>query len=147
MKELEFNEVPSWFPLCHNTQCPKAATCLRQMAAKAAPAETAVRPCVLPGQWNNEACDWYAEAKTTLLGRGFTQLFNRVYDTDGKAMRKELLSLFRYKKKYYACLKGEMPLTAEEQQFIRRMVVRRGYDWEVVFDHEEEHYDFPYKRY
>lgn len=143
MKELTFNDVPSWFVLCTNSQCPMAESCLRQMAVRLAPNDVKTAMCVMPTQWCDDDCQWYAEVKTTMRKRGFSHLFERIYDADARTIRRELLRYFGYKKKYYALLRGEQALTADEEQYIRRLLKRHGYDWEPPFDNEEEVFVFP----
>ena len=38
-EEISFTQVPFDYPLCLNEQCPKAATCLRQLAMQSMPTE------------------------------------------------------------------------------------------------------------
>ena len=38
-EEISFTQVPFNYPLCLNEQCPKAATCLRQLAMQSMPTE------------------------------------------------------------------------------------------------------------
>jgi hypothetical protein len=53
---------------------------------------------------------------------------------DYTTMRKTITRYLHGAKMYYEYMRGERPLSPEQQQWIKDYVKSLGYDWEVEFD-------------
>ena len=137
---FDFKEVPTWYPLCYNRQCPMREHCLRYQALYYAPDDTGARLCVMPAQLRNGQCRYFAEIRLVKMARGFQRLYDRVLKPHFTPMRKSLVEHFHGKRQYYWYLRGERVLTPEEQQWLRGWLREWGYEWEFPFDSFESAY-------
>ena len=142
--ELLFQDIPSWFAVCTNEQCPLKTQCLRKKAGDVVMLHEQKAICVLPNQLVNGHCDWYTEPRTHQLKVGFTHLFDKILEKDATPIRQAIIDIFHGKRQYYWYLRGEKPLMPEQAEAITQIVRRRGSSWEIPFDGERETYVFPY---
>lgn len=137
---LDFTDVPGWYVLCNNSQCPLRSNCLRFMAAKQAPESLEIANCVMPKTLKGNTCRWYDKKTVVVYAAGFTRLYDRVMKMDYSTMRKAITRYLHGTKLYYEYMRGDRPLSPEQQAWIRGYVKSRGYDWEVEFDRYLEGY-------
>ena len=141
-KKFDFADVPSWYVLCHNSQCPMQTTCLRFLAGQNAPDNLEVATCVMPKTLKGDKCRWYDKRKVVVWALGFSRLFDRVMKKDYTYIRKELTRYLHGAKFYYEYKRGDRPLSPEQQVWIRELVKSYGYEWEVPFDCFCEAYEY-----
>ena len=144
---IDFSQIPEWWPLCPNTQCPKAASCLRHQAWLQAPQHVTTWPCVLPNAWKNVQadavpCDFFQSAEQVLMARGFQGICSQLQGHDiPQQFRETLTEYFGNAGNYYRYRSGKYLLSPEQQQYIRDLLHRLGYDG-LDFDEYVEHYSF-----
>jgi hypothetical protein len=131
---FDFSGVPSWYVLCNNNLCPLQSDCLRFHAAAQAPETLEVASCVMPKVQNGRACRWYDKRTIVVYAAGFSHLYDRVFKKDYTTMRKTITKYLHGSKLYYEYMRGERPLSPEQQQWIIDYVKSCGYEWEVEFD-------------
>lgn len=72
-KELAFSDIPRNFLWCINRQCPKAATCLRQLAERLSPVTLVSCETINPNHLTGPAdgCPYFRSNKQVRYARGF----------------------------------------------------------------------------
>ncbi len=141
---LDFSNVPSWYVLCTNSLCPYQGNCLRFQAARYAPENVETAICVLPRVLNEKEnkCRWLDKMQVVVMAAGFEHLYDRVMKKDYTPLRKGITAYLHGTKSYYQYKRGEKPLSPEQQQWINNYISSFGYDWEVIFDHYYESYNY-----
>ncbi len=142
--EIDFSTVPDWYVLCTLQNCPLCNQCLRHLAASQAPATLQTAVCVMPKVLNDTQCRFFDPVRKVTVARGFTHLFDKVLKNDFTAMRESLTYYLHGSKLFYEYKRGDRPLMPEQQEWIRQLVKKFGYDWDVPFDRFEEAIDFKY---
>ena len=144
---IDFSQIPEWWPLCPNTQCSLATSCLRHQAFLQAPHGVATWTCLLPGVWKNEqsegpSCRFYQEAKTVRMARGFQHICSQLKRHDvPQEFRETLTEYFGGVGNYYRYRKGDNLLSPDQQQVVRDLLHRLGYDG-LDFDEYVDQYQF-----
>ena len=136
-KQLNYEEVPSWWAICLNNGCPLSGSCLRHRAAMIAPATATEHLCIIPHAVGDGHCPHFVEDGTVRLARGFSGIFSRVGHEHYQAMKRQLMGYLgsaTSKGTYYRYLHGERLLRPEQQAWICRLMERYGYSPEVTFD-------------
>ena len=90
-KELRFEEVPHWWALCLNSDCPMRGNCLRHHAATLAPPTLAAHMVIISHDAGGANCPYFVENQTVRLACGFKNIFNRVNHEHHKAMRRAIM--------------------------------------------------------
>ena len=139
---FDFSNVPSWYVLCTNGLCPLQSSCLRYIAGSYAPESMEVATCVMPKIQKGRDCRLYDKRTVVVYAAGFTHLYDRVMKMDYTTMRKTITQYLHGTKLYYEYMRGDRPLSPEQQQWIISYVKSCGYDWEVEFDRYYEGYAF-----
>ena len=140
--EFDYSAVPGWYTLCFNADCPLRGNCMRFFTGTHAPESQETCRCVLPHTQKNGQCRWFDKIEVMTMAEGFTHLYDKVLKSDYTTMRKSLTALLIGPKQYYQYLRGERPLTPNQQNAIRQIVSSFGYDWEVPFERYYKSYRF-----
>jgi len=140
--EFDFAAVPKRYTLCYHEGCPLHDRCMRFLAAAHAPESLEVRRCVLPKAEKDGQCRWFDPIETVTMAEGFTDLYDKVLKDDYTPLRKQLTAYLHGRKQYYQYMRGERPLSPEQQQGIRQIVSSYGYDWDVPFERYIQAYRF-----
>lgn len=141
---VDFKEIPGWWPVCGNGDCPMAGGCLRHAAWQNVPPTVTKWPCVLPTALKDGKCNYFAPKEKVRMARGFENMFARVRSRDARAeMRLAITNYLGSKGTYYRYKHGERQLNPERQQWILQLFSRYGYDSEeLLFDEYVVSYDF-----
>ena len=139
---FDFAAVPKRYTLCYHEGCPLHENCMRFLAAAHAPGDLEVRRCVLPKAEKGGQCRWLDPIKTVTMAEGFTGLYDKVLKDDYTPLRKQLTAYLHGRKQYYQYMRGDRPLSPEQQQGIRQIVSSYGYDWDVPFERYVQTYSF-----
>ena len=118
-EEISFTQVPFDYPLCLNGQCPKAATCLRQLAMQSMPTEKDYWKIISPKRLATVKgeCPFYRSSQKARYAKGFMNMLNSLpYNKRGIAIA-NLIAGFG-QRTYYRARKGERLLLPEEQQSV-----------------------------
>ena len=123
-EEISFTQVPFDYPLCLNGQCPKAATCLRQLK----------RLATVKGE-----CPFYRSSQKARYAKGFMNMLNSLpYNKRGIAIA-NLIAGFG-QRTYYRARKGERLLLPEEQQSVLNVFRHLDAGMATEFDSYAEGY-------
>ena len=107
-EEISFTQVPFNYPLCLNEQCPKAATCLRQLAMQSMPTEKDYWKIISPKRLATVKgeCPFYRSSQKARYAKGFMNMLNSLpYNKRGIAIA-NLIAGFG-QRTYYRARKGE----------------------------------------
>lgn len=88
-EEISFTQVPFDYPLCLNGQCPKAATCLRQLAMQSMPTEKDYWKIISPKRLATVKgeCPFYRSSQKARYAKGFMNMLNSLpYNKRGIAI-------------------------------------------------------------
>ena len=96
----------------------------------------------MPKVLKDGKCRWYDRRKVVVWASGFAHLYDCVMKKDYTSMRKGITSYLHGPKTYYEYMRGERPLSPEQQQWIQDFVKSFGYEWEVPFDRYFEAYEY-----
>ena len=143
-EEINYSKVPGWYTLCFNNSCPLRDNCMRYLSGSHAPEELETSPCVLPHTLKDGTCRWFDKVTVVTMASGFRHLYDKVLHQDYTRMRKSLTTFLHGSKFYYQYMRGERPLSPEQQEGIRQIVRSYGYDWEVPFERYYQDYHFGY---
>ena len=81
-RQFDFTDVPSWYVLCTNNQCPMQTSCLRFLAAQNAPDHLEIATCVMPKTLKGGQCRWYDKRTVVVWAAGFSRLYDCVMKKD-----------------------------------------------------------------
>ena len=141
---FDFSQVPYTFGLCAAENCPQAATCLRHIALKHAPANRVFLPIMNPNRIKSikeNACKHYCSNEKIRFAKGFMCTINALTVRVANSFRYRMMSLFG-RKNYYLKRKGELTLTpAEQRQFIA-VAQEMGVFQKEYFDGYVEEYNW-----
>lgn len=144
MKEkLDFEKVPYQYPMCLNHQCPKAETCLRQLAVQCAPADIKLWVVISPKLLATVKgdCPHYRSCTKVRYAKGFIKALENLPYKQMQAAISSLMGYFR-RRTYYRSRKGERLLTLAEQQCVVNIFTKYGAATPIEFDAYEEDFDW-----
>ena len=139
---FDFATVPSWYVICTNSSCPLRDDCMRFYAGSHAPDSLETATCVMPATLKDGQCRWMDEKRTVVVAYGFSHLYEQVLKHDFTPMRERITDYLHGPKMYYEYMRGERPLSPQQQHRIQKVVRDFGYSWEVPFDRYAEAYVF-----
>lgn len=142
-EKLDIETMPSQYLLCLNRQCPKADTCLRQLAERSMPEEVRQWHVISP-RYQAAAkgdCPYYRPNQKIRYAVGFLKLMDEL---PHKVNRFVALGLTRHfgQRMYYRMRKGERPLSPEEQKVVLQTLRRHGVTEPQEFDDYFYAYDW-----
>lgn len=140
---INFKEIPSWWGICQNSDCPMAKECLRHQAFLCIPEEIKKWPCILPNALKNGNCPFFHQAMKVRMAKGFQSLVDSLNSRDLRHdFRTQLTDYLGSKGAYYRHKDGERMLNPKQQKWIQDFLISHGYKKEVVFDEYIYTYDF-----
>lgn len=136
-------KVPSTFPLCFNTACPRKETCLHYTAAQHIESTRKVGEAIYPSALQPDgSCIYYRESKVINQAYGFRNLFAHVKQKDAEILRNKIKQYLGGHGTYYRYNRGERTLTPEKQEWILNLFREYGYTDFLTFDEYLTDYDF-----
>ena len=124
--------------------CPLHEGCLRYHAYEFINGRHTRQSCVLPSARSDKGCRFHIPYAKVPVAWGMRTTLLGVKEDDARQMRPLIKALFRSRSTYYRYYNGRFPISPRQQQAIRRIFQRFGYDPERVrFDRTEEDYFFP----
>lgn len=139
---FNFESVPKNYIVCFAAECPLREQCMRYQAGLVLPAGMEKGYSIFPTACRNGQCRHFAQVREVQAARGFTTIFDRVRRNDFQPMTSELMGYLGTGGTYYRYRNGERLLMPEQQEWIRQLFSRYGYDEEVTFDSILTTYDF-----
>ncbi len=144
MKEkLDFSKVPYQYIMCLNQQCPKADTCLRQLAEQSVPEKIEYLFIVNPKHLTTTKgdCPYYRCNIKARYAKGFIGILESLPHKQMENVISHLMSFFS-RRTYYRVRKGERLLSPLEQQQVLNILKHCGVSQPPRFDAYIEDYDW-----
>ena len=94
---------------------------------------------VFRGMGDDGMCDFFLEKRIERLAWGMDKLFEKVFYNDARSIRKALFGILGIKRSYYRCNNGEKCLSPTQQERVRAVFRRYGYE-RVEFGHYVDRY-------
>ncbi|WP_075557335.1 DUF6078 family protein [Parabacteroides timonensis] len=144
MKEsFDYSKVPYDFGLCAAENCPKATTCLRQIALKHAPENITFLRIMNPNTLKKMkgTCKFYRPNTKIQNAIGFMRTVNALTLRVADTFRLRMIS-YLGRKNYYLKRRGGSPLSPAEQQHIVILAKELGVILDEYFDGYVESYDW-----
>ncbi len=136
--------VPDGYEYCFagKDKCPKAATCLRAIAARLLSESKewqpqyvrAVNPFYVGHLPDISACPCYRSNELQHYARGMTRLFDEIPSKSVSSVRAQVIACFSCERYYYHSRKGERLITPEEQKRIAHVFKTAGLTVTPKFD-------------
>lgn len=142
-EKLDPTIIPHLYALCLNRECPKADTCLRQLAERSIPSHIAFWQVVSPKHIAEmeKDCPYYRSNKKVRYARGFINILDNLPHKQMQAVSLNLIRFFN-QRTYYRVRKGERPLSPAEQRAVLSILKQHGVDKPKEFDAYFEAYDW-----
>ncbi len=140
-KELEFSDIPNNFLWCINRQCPKAKTCLRQLAERLSPENLIVCNAINPKHLAKFAdeCPYFCSNKQVRYAKGFLGILEKLTAKQTRFLISRVISNSS-RRTYYRVRNGERALSPAEQQSIINILKECGVAFPIEFDSYFEDY-------
>lgn len=132
INEVSLN-IPKEYIFCFQSDCPKAAECIRYFAGQHID-DRPLSIVVLLGARKNGECKWYKKSRTIRGAWGFDTLFAEAKAKDAPILRKAIKNFLGGNGTYYRYQHGEMLLSPEQQDWILSLFKRYGYTEKLEFD-------------
>ena len=140
---IDFHDIPEWWPICPNSNCPLADQCLRHAAYLQVPPSVTSWSCVLPTAVKDGQCPFFEQYEKVTMARGFNKLYDQLHGRDNHHdVRMALTALFGSKGSYYRYKNGEKALTPQQQEAVLDIFSNRGIEGELRFDEYDLVYNF-----
>lgn len=142
------NELSSKMPVnwtvCMQADCPWHEGCLRYRAFECVNTRHKQQRCVLPSARSDNGCRFHIPFAKVPVAWGMRKLLVGVKESDAEQMRACIKACFKSHSTYYRYYNGRYPISPQQQQAIRRIFQRFGYNPDSVrFDRVDMDYFFP----
>lgn len=138
MPKKEYSTLPSNYPVCIRSGCPKAATCLHQTSYAAMAERNEYLRIITPGRCSADGdCVHYRGSGPVTYARGFSNFQKRMFP--GQYRRFAAICVAHWSRNpYFERRRGARALPPAEQKFILDALKRVGVTEELRFDSYEE---------
>lgn len=138
MKEEEQQkptEVPHDYPSCLNHECPRAATCLRQIVVQEVDESSKFLIVINPKHLAalEGECPYYRSSAKVTFAKGFINMLDGMPHKQRQSAIRLLTDRFS-QRTYYRIRKGERLLSPAEQQEVLAIMKSCGYNGTPIFD-------------
>lgn len=142
-EEIDFSKVPFQYAMCLNRECPKAKTCLRQLAEQYAPDSKKEWIIISPKHLAtfSHTCPYYRSNTKIRYAKGFIKMLENLPYNQMQTVILRLMSYFN-RRTYYRIRKGERLLHPSEQQALLNILRNCGITSPQEFDTYIEDYDW-----
>lgn len=142
-ESFDYSQVPYDYGKCPAEDCPKAASCLRQLAFKYTPADTDFSWTLNPQYIKRMkgACKFYQPNTKILYAKGFMRTVNALTLQVADTFRNRMIG-YLGRKNYYLKRKGGGTLSPAQQKHIIAVAKELGVVQEEYFDEYVELYNW-----
>lgn len=142
MPKKFYTTIPANYAVCLHHDCPKAATCLRQIAYKTLMEQENYLNLINPNRCDkDEDCRFYRDNTPVVYARGFTNFQKRMFPDQYQTFKSVLIDKFG-RNPYYERRNGQTVLSPKEQEFVLQALKEAGITEEFQFDSYEENYNW-----
>ena len=127
-------KMPSTYQLCLHADCPKADTCLRQLAFRRLDELGLYLHLLNPSRCTKQAnCPHYANCQPVRFAKGFTNFQKRMYPAQYDKFMTMLMNHFG-RNSYFKRRRGEILLPPHEQEIVKIALKKSGVTQNMEFD-------------
>lgn len=140
MQKYKNEIIPNRYKVCELTDCPKAKSCLRQIAYQLLLDDedecflSLLKPRFCSKDGN---CTYYRDSSPVVFAKGFTNFQKKMYSHQYQEFMMRLTNKF-CRNPYFVRRRGERLLPPEEQKLILDTLKQVGVTEEMEFDAYEE---------
>lgn len=140
--EKIYTNIPTNYPLCLHADCPKAETCLRQLAFRQQAELGTYLRLVNPTKCTKQDdCPYYADNRPVRFAKGFTNFQKQMYPGQYDKFMTMLICHFG-RNAYFMRRRGETILPPKEQEVIKNALKRSGITQAMEFDQYVEGFNW-----
>lgn len=131
-------EIPLDYQICLHNDCPRATSCLHQLACQSLMKQENILQLINPSRCTkDEKCTYYRNAAPISYARGFIGMQQQMLPAQYKAFMSALKSIFG-RNSYYERRRGDSPLSPDEQKIVLNTLRQVGVTKKLKFDRYEE---------
>ena len=131
----KWHGTPWFVTYCPSTSCALRDECLHAIAYAAKDESLHLGDCVFPdARQTDGTCPFYAPFRVVRMAWGFGKLFTEVKAKDAPVLRRKMREYLGSHAQYYRYKLGQLRLLPEQQEYIKGIFARYGYDG-VDFEH------------
>ena len=142
-EESAFREKANHYLVCFADSCPLHEQCLRwlvgQYVSTDLPAYNAVNP--RNPQNGGERCAMFRKKQRVMMKRGMINFYHEMPGHTERAIRASLIAAFG-RKPYFEMRKGDRLITPDAQQYILDTCRHFGWQGPLVYDGEQEDWEW-----
>ncbi len=140
-KAFEYGNVPYGIQYCFTEPCPMKDKCIHYLSSLYMSDDTDRGYAIFPNALKNGKCKFFAPLRVVKMAWGFDKLFADVKVKDAPVLRSEMRDFLGSKGQYYRYKLGQLKLLPEQQEHIKQIFARFGYE-DVDFEHFVDEIDF-----
>ena len=140
--KYDFEQISPGWKFCFNSNCPMKEECLRYQTATELPEDRVWGSAVFPTALKEGRCKFFRKNEKVTLATGFVVENNPRMNQIFLAMRRQMTRYLGGNGTYYLYRNGKKWLSPSQQEAIRNLFSKAGYNEEVVFGEYQETYDF-----
>lgn len=138
MPKKLYKSIPKNYPVCQHSDCPMAATCLRQLSYTELLENEEYLHLINPNKCSKDViCKYYRDNKPIMYARGFTNFQKRMFPDQYLKFMNLLIATFG-RNPYFERRRGETALSPKEQAIVLKASKQVGVTEEIKFDKYEE---------
>lgn len=138
MPKVFYSIIPTGYPVCLHADCPKANTCLHQLAYAPTQQEQEVLRVLNPGRCTkDEDCKYYRSNAPIRYARGFASFKPKMLPGQWSAFVNILRNEWG-RTRFYERRRGDIPMPPSEQDFVLEALKKSGVTDTFDFDQYED---------
>lgn len=131
-------KIPYAYPLCVHVNCPKAESCLRQLAFQNQTESSTYMRIVNPSKCTCQSnCPFYVSSMPVLYARGFAKFKEQMFPAQYDKFMTMLIGYYG-RNKYFKLRRGELAISPADQLVIKKALKKSGVVEDLDFDTYEE---------
>lgn len=139
-KAFEYGNLPSGITYCFTEQCPAKDKCIHYLSSLYKSDDTDRGYAIFPNALKDGKCKHFAPLRVVKMAWGFEKLFAEVKVKDAPILRSKMRDFLGSKGQYYRYKLGQLKLLPEQQEHIKQLFARFGYE-NVEFEHFSDEID------
>lgn len=138
MPKKLYKSIPKNYLVCQHSDCPMAATCLRQISYTELLENEEFIHLINPNKCSKDVtCKYLRDNQPIMYARGFTNFQKRMFPDQYLKFMNQLIATFG-RNPYFERRRGETALSPKEQAIVLKALKRAGVTEEMKFDKYEE---------
>lgn len=138
MPKKFYKDIPADYAICMHHDCPRANTCLRQLAWNPQTEHKPLLRVINPNHCTrDEKCPYYRDSTPVTYARGFTSMQKHMYPGQYRTFMSILVRHFS-RNPYFERRRGATALSPKEQEIVLQALRQAGVTEDLKFDKYED---------